>query len=188
MLKRLRYETNANRFSFEIYSEHGMFLFVLVRLQTAYDWLALTVGLFLLQEFADYFERQLQTNKYKTEDGEDDKHSDTDATDTNLDPFAEIIWKRKQSRANEVLRNSNSEVTGTGQAHNILWEISAGATQHNIYSTLTSWRHRQRLEKRFYTRILGHATFARPTLEKFCNSLLSNGRERSCVFSIIWIT
>lgn len=103
-------------------------------------WLTHTdCGLFLLQEFADYFDRQLQTKKYKTEDSEDDKHSDTNATDTNVDPFAEIIWKRRQSRTNEVsLRNSNSEMTGIGQAHNVLWEISTGATQHNIHGTLTS--------------------------------------------------
>lgn len=53
-----------------------------------WKWLTLTVGLFLLQEFADYFERQLQT----TEDSEHDRDLDTDATDTNVDPFAEIIW------------------------------------------------------------------------------------------------
>lgn len=58
------------------------------------------VGLFLFQEFADYFTRQLHTKKYKTEDSEHDKHSDTNVTDTKVDPFAEIIWKRKQSRTN----------------------------------------------------------------------------------------
>lgn len=51
------------------------------------DRLALTVDLFLSQEFADYFARQLQTQKYKTEDSE----HDTDATETDVDPFAEII-------------------------------------------------------------------------------------------------
>ena len=51
-----------------------------------------TVGLFLLQEFADYFERQLQTKNDKTEDSEHDRHLDIDPTDTNVDPFAEIIW------------------------------------------------------------------------------------------------
>lgn len=50
------------------------------------DFVTDSVGLFLFQEFADYFTRQLQT-----EDSEHDKHSDTDVTDTKVDPFAEII-------------------------------------------------------------------------------------------------
>ncbi|XP_078381919.1 sulfhydryl oxidase 1-like isoform X2 [Oculina patagonica] len=42
-------------------------------------------------EFADYFVRQLQTQKYKTEDSEQDTLADTDVTETDIDPFAEII-------------------------------------------------------------------------------------------------
>ena len=78
--------------------------------------------LFLFQEFADYFVRQLKSKK----DGKHKMHTNATYT-TDVDPFAEIIWHNATRR--DIPRACKSEKTGTRQAQEHFGKkISAGAT------------------------------------------------------------